>query len=272
MTSRWLHVLLCLLTAASAQAQPLQPPVGHAASGSQEAAEPFEKTQPLPNELYANPDLGKETVGEGTAPSSQSAVSETDRGPEGQNPDVQAKLEALQRSYDEAPQDDPQSAETAYDKQQRPGHPVLRYIYGLSVTFALLALFLFVLHKVGRRTPLLAGHNIAKILGKVHLDPRACLYFVRVCRRVLVLGVTRENISVVGDFDAAPFEKEAVEGERPARQEPQDFLAELKESIRGMDHDHEGDRSDDDAEISALRDNINRLQRYLRDSSRELEP
>ncbi|HIJ66290.1 MAG TPA: FliO/MopB family protein [Candidatus Hydrogenedentes bacterium] len=145
-------------------------------------------------------------------------------------------------------------------------------LYGAFITFALLALFVYVMHRIRRRSPLLAGGGLAKVVGRFHLNPRASLHFVRVGDRVLILGITRENISLVSEMDAAAFDeaREETEDQTQPEKRPVDFLAHLRDNVRSINRD-ETDATDVQDELDSLRGEIRRLQRNLRDESREVD-
>ncbi len=174
---------------------------------------------------------------------------------------------------------------------------LLRVFSVLCVVIALILIVTLLLKKFGTRTPLFAGSSLGAVLGKIHLSPRASLHFVRTGGRVLVVGVTQNDISLVSEFDAAAFEGEialeegtaasapepwrpreetghaavpsAKEGERDDR-----FLAELKASAGDLLKDTSRPQSNEpqeapDADIDSLRKDILRLQKYLKENLRE---
>lgn len=140
-----------------------------------------------------------------------------------------------------------------------------RGVIALCVVLALILISYYLLGRFGKKTPLLAGANLGQILGRVHLSPRACLYFVRVKDRVLVVGVTPANISHVAEMPAEKFDAAAEKKtQSPAPQGENAFLKELKSQVNASAPD------DVDDEIAALRGDLDRLQRYLQESTREI--
>jgi flagellar biogenesis protein FliO len=123
----------------------------------------------------------------------------------------------------------------------------------------------YLLGRFGKKTPLFAGANLGQILGRLYLSPRACLYFVKVKDRVLIVGVTPANISQVAELPADKFdavtEKKAQSAASPGANA---FLKELKSQVSGQAPDEVDD------EIAALRGDLDRLQRYLQESTREI--
>ncbi|MDK1021745.1 MAG: hypothetical protein QGD90_08945, partial [Candidatus Hydrogenedentes bacterium] len=89
------------------------------------------------------------------------------------------------------------------------------------------------------------------------------------------VGVNGNAVSLVADFDASAFDnygadhEEASEAAAPFN--PDSFLSQLQASSQAMGPRMETEEThvDDDDEIAALRGDIQRLQRYLREESRE---
>jgi len=150
-------------------------------------------------------------------------------------------------------------------------YQALKAVWGLLVTLALLCLLVFLLKRYGRSVPMLAGANLGKVIGKVYLAPRTHLHCVQIAGKVLVVGVTPNAISLLAEFEAEAFEDES-EAAPPSEAGPagvlaperQGFLDYLKSGVRGPEGvppEHERD----DAEIAALRQDIQRLQHYLQE-------
>lgn len=141
----------------------------------------------------------------------------------------------------------------------------------LAFVLGLIVLLSIGVRKLGRRTPLLAGASLAKVLGRVHLERGACLHFLQTGGRVLVIGVTPNTVSLVAEFDADTFEPavSAREGSAPASPANANFLEQLLASTRAINEPATPAPAADDDEIVALRDDLDRLQQHLRDISRE---
>jgi len=156
---------------------------------------------------------------------------------------------------------------------ENPAYPYLKAVYGALITFALLAAFVYIMHKLRRHSPLLAGGGLAKTLGTFHLTSQASLHFVRIAGKVLVLGVTRENIALVTELDAsvletAPNQTEAQNGDQPAAS----FEAQLRTRLDALSAGADGkDKDEIERELGSLRDEIGRLRRYLREDAREMD-
>jgi len=141
----------------------------------------------------------------------------------------------------------------------------LKAVWGLLVTLALLCVLAYLLKRYGRGTPMLAGPNLGKVIGKVYLAPRTHLHFVRTADKVLVVGVTPSAISLLAEFDAGAFEAESEDSPAGAvAPEAASFLDHLKGSVQSPAVSPP-EREGDDEEIAALRQDIERLQHYLQE-------
>jgi len=152
---------------------------------------------------------------------------------------------------------------------------MLRGVFALCVVIALILFVYYGIRRWGKKVPLLAGGSLGSVLGRIHLERGTTLHFVRTGGRVLVVGVNGNAVSLVSDFDAAAFESfeggvRGEENEVAPPFNPDSFLAQLQASSQAMGPglEKEQTRVEDD-EIAALRGDIQRLQRYLREESRE---
>ena len=151
---------------------------------------------------------------------------------------------------------------------------MLRGVFALCVVIALILFVYYGVRRWGKKVPLFAGASLGTVLGRIHLERGTTLHFVRTGGRVLIVGVNGNAVSLVSDLDAAAFESfEAVpeeENEAAPPFNPDSFLAQLQASSRAMGPGVEmGQTHVDDDEIAALRGDIQRLQRYLREEARE---
>ena len=151
---------------------------------------------------------------------------------------------------------------------------MLRMVFALCVVIALILFVYYGVRRWGKKVPLFAGASLGTVLGRIHLERGTTLHFVRTGGRVLIVGVNGNAVSLVSDFDAAAFEsfEEVPEEENKVAQpfNPDSFLAQLQASSQAMGPGLEMEQTHvDDDEIAALRGDIQRLQRYLREESRE---
>ena len=147
----------------------------------------------------------------------------------------------------------------------------MKGISALCIVLAIILLLGYVLKRMGKHTPLFAGTNLARVLGKVYLAPRASIHFVRTGDKVLVVGVTQNAVSLVAQFDADAFPLDAQEQADKARGEtnsPEGFLTQLRAYAQGALKEKAGSAGTSDSDIAALRMDIQRLQHYLEDNSR----
>jgi flagellar biogenesis protein FliO len=171
-----------------------------------------------------------------------------------------------------------------------PGTYALRAIASLAFVLSLIVLAVYFLRKFGRRSSLLtvlAGPSLATVLGKVHLARGTSLHYVETGGRVLVVGVTPTTVSLVAEFDASAFEAAKAEPDEVATVEESgpkpgllqqiktttpkpkvSFLQHLLSTTRSMDSTP-AEPAPDDADITQLRGDIERLQRHLQDLSRD---
>jgi len=194
------------------------------------------------------------------------------------------KLDQLRAELERMERGDAAEREDGSPLVRRPGlgrWSVLRAVSGLCVVLALILLCAYCLKKFGGKTPFLAGAQLGTLLGKLHLSPRASLHFVRTGGRVLVVGVTQNAVSLISEFDVETFQDllpgEPL-GEAEARSEggratdaKARFLAQFRAKSREFRGSGDEGRSEagagkSDADIDSLRQDILRLQEYLRDS------
>jgi flagellar biogenesis protein FliO len=151
---------------------------------------------------------------------------------------------------------------------------LLRGIAALCIVLALVLGLYYAMRRWGKGVPILAGPNLGKVLGRVYLDKGTALHFVRVADRVLVVGVNGNTVATIAEFSASTFESvDAAPAPQPpdaAQFNPDSFLAELQQRSREIKETAGLPRTEED-EIAALRGDIQRLQRFLRDENREQE-
>lgn len=144
-----------------------------------------------------------------------------------------------------------------------------RAIWALCIVVAMILLIFYLVRRFGRRVPIFAGAQLGTILGQVHLSRSSALHFVRAGGRVLVVGVTSDSMSLIAEFDESTFDPMGGTG-KDAAFNADNFLAQLQQSKKSIARQDEPDEEDaGDEEISALRGDIHRLQRYLREDSSE---
>lgn len=177
---------------------------------------------------------------------------------------------------DEPPTPPVAAVETPAPDTWSPLQNTMRAAFGLLVVLALLFVLAWLAKRFGRNNPLLAGGNLGRVIGKVYLSPRASLHFVRTGDKVLVVGVTANSVSAVAEFDADLFE---AAGEEPPQgpggspqSETETFLAQFKASLDKIARAAPSETADttpeqEEAEITGLREDVQRLQRYLQESS-----
>ena len=145
----------------------------------------------------------------------------------------------------------------------------LQVIGALAFVLFLIWLVAYLTRRVGRRSPFLGGSDYGQVVGRLMLAPGASLHFVEAAGRILVVGVTKDRVALVAEYDAAEFHGEEETPAHPALRPAAghanggNFLAQLQQSSRAYETPQEDD------EIASLRGDIQRLQAYLREESRE---
>jgi flagellar biogenesis protein FliO len=144
---------------------------------------------------------------------------------------------------------------------------ILRSVAALCATLALFLLLLYAFKRWGRRTPLLAGHSLGTVLGRISLSPQASVHFVRIQNEVLVIGVTQHSVNLLRTMDTELFEPE--ETDLPTVDaggaEPADFLSQLRLSQASMEESASGV----DEELDNLKGDLQRLKQYFQESTRD---
>lgn len=145
----------------------------------------------------------------------------------------------------------------------------VRVFVWLCVIVAAIILLGAAMRRWGKKTPLLAGASLGKVLGRVYLDRNVSLHYVETAGQVLVVAVAPNAVSLVATYDKATFSRieEAAADATPKITGLKDFEQELQASTARMRAQASGLPAD--AEIHALQTDIARLQRQLREEARE---
>ncbi len=149
----------------------------------------------------------------------------------------------------------------------------LRATVTLCIVLGIIFALAYLAKRLGKRSPLLAGAQLADVLGKVYLSPKVCLYFVRSAGRVMVVGVTQSAIAPIAEFDATSFDSAAQPvgaapfGARSESAQADALLSQIKTSFQDI-LKAETSVGAEDEDVAALRKDIHRLQQYLEASAR----
>ncbi len=153
---------------------------------------------------------------------------------------------------------------------------ILRTVAILFLLCGVLILGSFLIRKFGKRSALLSGQSLATVLGKVHLSPKACLFFVKTGDRILVVGLTQQNMRLITEFSADAFEAErnteSISDNRDATAASDGFFAQLHATATApspLSSGSEAGAPSEDDELNALRGDIQRLQQFLQDGGRD---
>lgn len=143
----------------------------------------------------------------------------------------------------------------------------LRAFGALAVIVAVIILGGAIARKYLPKTPVLAGLRLGQVLGRVHLTPKASLYYVKTGGRVLVVGVTPAGIHLLTEFEGEAFDASLQAAPEPEPADPREgispnFLEYLNAAQRPA-------RPGADEDIANLRGEIQRLSEFLREASRD---
>lgn len=179
-----------------------------------------------------------------------------------------AAFERLQSMYDTAP-----AAETASASQAGGGlmANALRTFAWMCVLCAFIVLVGYLARKYASKTPLLASPQLGAVVGRIYLNPKTTIHFVRTGGKMLLLGVTPQQVSLLAELDEGAFDTGALRDispniPPPPAPRPADFLAELQENNRKLQHHF----SEDD-DLVTLRSDIQRLQQSLQEKVRDTQ-
>ncbi|HOD49575.1 MAG TPA: flagellar biosynthetic protein FliO [Candidatus Hydrogenedentes bacterium] len=167
----------------------------------------------------------------------------------------------------------------------RTSYNILKAFGWLLVVVAMILLVYYFLQRRSSGGKLLTGSRLGAVLGRLYLNPRVCLHFVRTGGKVLVIGQSQSALSLIADFDEAEFaaarEESRAGGEdgagKTAPEGGREFFSELRANLAEINRETGGEMQEanspvDEDDIAALRGDIHRLREYLRDSTRESEP
>jgi len=143
---------------------------------------------------------------------------------------------------------------------------LMRTLSWLLALCGIIVLGGYALRRYGKNTPLLAGHHYGVVLAKVYLGPRASLHYVKSGGRILLIGLTPNHMSLIAEFEADAFEGAEVATPEAELAAPGSFLDALRAAAKPS---APRTAAAEDDELATLRGDVQRLQRYLRDSARE---
>ncbi len=112
------------------------------------------------------------------------------------------------------------------------GGSITQMLFGLAVVIALLFAALWSIKRLSAPRGA-AGH--LKVLGGAALGPRERVMLVEVAGKVLVLGVTQNNVRTLHTLDAADLP--ATPGGESGAPAVKDFSAWLRQSVERRKHD-----------------------------------
>ncbi len=143
----------------------------------------------------------------------------------------------------------------------------VRVFSALLMVLAIILLLTYILKRGGKQSALLAGSALATVLGRVHLEPRVRLHFVRTGGKVIVVGVAQNSIAALAEFEADSFTPESGKDREKTPTDVAGFTEQLKASMKSIQR-NPMEKKEEDSDVSALKRDIDRLQKYLDESSR----
>lgn len=211
------------------------------------------------------------------APVEESAIADTsaaeepaadpaaDETPPDEFAETDPAIEKVQALYDAPAQAESKPAEATQDTSIFTSG--LRAFGALAVIVAVIILGGAIARKYLPKTPVLAGLRLGQVLGRVHLTPKASLYYVKTGGRVLVVGVTPAGIHLLTEFEGEAFDASLQAAPDPEPADPREgispnFLEYLTAAQRPA-------RPAADEDIANLRGEIQRLSEFLREASRD---
>lgn len=146
------------------------------------------------------------------------------------------------------------------------GNLAVRATGALAAICGAIILLGWLAKRFGAKSPLLAGAQLAQVLGRTYLEPKAALHFVKTGGRVLVVGVTPTGMHLITEFEAEQFEQSpAAEAVAPKTSGVEaGFLAKLREQQEQATVAASGNNE----ELDTLRSDIQRLKQYLQENRR----
>jgi flagellar biogenesis protein FliO len=189
------------------------------------------------------------------------------------DPAAQRKVEAIRASMrgEDAPAADPDGPA---GERLLSAADIGKILVWLALIIAAILLLGAAMRRWGKKTPLLAGASLAKVLGRVYLDRGLTLHFVETAGKVLVIGAAQNHIALLSAFDKNAFDSRELTKTDENRHQathnqtnPQEFLKQLDATAARLRRDTAA--AGHDPEITALQQDIARLQRHLREEARE---
>ncbi len=216
-----------------------------------------------------SPDFEETTAPEWTPPPLAPAPTDAPPAAPASGQEAPAYIKELQAIWDDSQTSDQNTAGATDAPASSFGlRQTIQTVAGLFLVCGIIILGGYIMRRYGKGTPLLAGQRLGKVIGHVHLSPRASLHYIKSGGRVLVVGVTQQTVSPVAEYDVEEFESfvEAEEAGTPA-ENPAGFLTQLRDNMGKAP----GSAAANDEELASLRGDIQRLQQFLQESAQDVQ-
>ncbi|RJP14983.1 MAG: hypothetical protein C4520_20645 [Candidatus Abyssobacteria bacterium SURF_5] len=139
---------------------------------------------------------------------------------------------------------------------------ITRTIFSLVIVLGLLYVALWGLKKISANSPVTASGGSIRIVGRVYLNPKSVIHFVRLVDELLVIGTSSGNIALLSTVkDAAQIEQieSALKGSHPMASGKL-FSRFFQKSLLGFQQQTQKDDPAFDDRLRALDDQIGRLK------------
>ena len=254
-----------------------QPPAVSASEGQSAPEESeFRRTRPPEIDTVVPPSQAGETAPGEEQGASRPEPAQTDApankaapGAPGAPAETPEYWDSFQNAWDKSDREDAAAGTGEEGPRQvlqtNPGMLLLKMLMWLAVACGVIVLGGYAFRRWGKRAPLLSGAALGTVMGRLHLSPKATLYFVRTGGQVLVVGATQNHIGLIAQFPAEAYGEDGADQAAPreiTREEAGSFLEYLRQTERGG-------KASSDAEVTSLQGDIQRLQEYLRETGRE---
>jgi flagellar biogenesis protein FliO len=143
---------------------------------------------------------------------------------------------------------------------------IVRAMFSLVVVLTLLYAALWVIKKMTASTMGIPSEGLLRVVGRIYLNPKVIIYFVKIVDKLLVVGVNSGNISLLTTIDD---EHEIVQIESALRSAQTNvpgmvFSRFFDKSLSRFQKALEKDNSAFDNQLRVLNDQIGRLRGLTR--------
>ena len=142
---------------------------------------------------------------------------------------------------------------------------ILRTVFSLAVVLGLLYVALLGLKRLSPGSGAIVSNDIVHVIGRVYLNPKTVIYFVRLADEVMVLGAGSGSLSlltIIKDAGQIDQIEKALKGGQYASGKV--FSRLLDKSIKRFQHASDKDELSIDDNIRTLDDRLGQLRDFTR--------